>query len=671
MTNSPQLSEINFNNNQLTSIAVTNYPLLKKLYLDSNLITSTSTFSNLSSLEELNIQNNQITNLQLPALPALKFLTAGSNGYATINLSSFPNLRVLSVNNNNLTTIDFSATPLIQQLNVNENPLSILNVTNLSNLNSITCSSITATELDFSSNPLLEGLNYFNNPNLTHINLKSGTVNSINYNTSSYYNLPNLQYICIDEGDTFTYSLLSTLPTVPITSYCTFIPGGTYNTITGNVIFDANNNGCDASDDIQPNVRVNINDGTTLGASYTSNSSSYTFYTQAGSFDITPSIENSTWFNFSPSMATIPFTNTNSNTVTQNFCMTANGVHNDVEVVIAPVGRARPGFDAQYKIVYKNKGNQNLSGTITLTYNASKLDFIGASILPDTQSSGSLSWNYTNLQPFENRSFYITFHVHAPTDAQPVHIGDILNFQTTITPLVSDENPADNLFTFNQTVVGSFDPNDITCIEGDVVPPILIGDYLHYIINFENTGTATAQNIVVKDIIDTTKYDVSSLQVMNSSNPVTARLSGNVAEFIFQTINLDSGGHGNILLKVKSNNTLIEGDNVTKKADIFFDYNAPISTNIANTIFQSLSNPSFEVDNAIKVYPNPTKNTINIQSSNNIKSIQFYDAQGRILQTSIVEDVSKTLDITERQTGIYYLKITSDKGMKVEKVVKE
>ncbi len=63
----------------------------------------------------------------------------------------------------------------------------------------------------------------------------------------------------------------------------------------------------------------------------------------------------------------------------------------------------------------------------------------------------------------------------------------------------------------NQTVVNSFDPNDKTCLEGATIPPSAVGKYVHYMIRFENKGTAEAQNVVVKDMIDTENLILSSL----------------------------------------------------------------------------------------------------------------------------------------------------------------
>ncbi len=674
ITNSPLVTEINLSNSNLSSIPIVNYPLLKKLNLDGNNLTDTSGFTNLNNLEELNIQNNQIANLVLPiSLPALKFLWAGSNGFSTINLSGYPNLRGLSVNNNNISSLDLSNLPLLQQLLISSNPIASCDFSALDNLTSFGGASTLLSEMDFSNSPLLNSLSFQDNPNLVHINLKSGIVNTINYSNSAYYNLPNLMYICVDEGDVFTYSLIPNAPTVPITSYCSFVPGGNYNTITGTLTFDANANGCDSNDAFHPYMKVNINDGAVGGSSFTNAQGGYTFYTQAGTFDLTPNIENANWFTFSPSTANVFFVDANSNTATRDFCITANGIHPDLEIVIAPVVPSRPGFEAVYKIVYRNKGNQTLSQAygINFFYNNNLMDLVSTSIVPTSVVSGGISWDYANLQPFESREILVTFNINAPTAANPVNINDVLTFTASILPQAGDENTSDNLYVYNEVVVGSYDPNDITCLEGDVVSPAEIGEYLHYMIRFENTGTAEAENIVVRTEVNPADFDINSLQLLNTSHPVNAKITGNVVEFIFQNILLESGGHGNVLLKVKSKDTLQQGDNVNKRANIYFDYNYPVATNEAETIFQALSNPDFEQDQSISIFPNPTKDKVNVSGDFTLQTVQLYDVQGRLLQTQLANDNQTIIDISVHSNGVYFIKVTSDKGIKVGKIVKE
>ena len=669
---------------------------LESLYCDYNQI-SVLNLNSLINLKSLSCYNNQLSALNLTGLTNLISLECGKNHISSLNLASTPNLLGLRCSDNLLNTLNVNFLTHLSNLeygNLGLNNVAISNLVNLGDLfitggiqNSINLTPLVSLyslrltntnfiQIDVSGIPYLNRLYIYGNYSLNYINMKNGNNfdqaaggNGVYFDTN-----PNLNFICADERNIplINLDLLNHgNTTTQVNSYCSFTPGGNYNTITGTLTFDANNNGCDASDDIQSNIRVNINDGTTTGANFTNSSGNYTFYTQTGSFAITPSIENPTWFNFSPTSITIPFANNNNNTVTQNFCIAANGVHPDLEVVIAPIARARPGFDAVYKIVYKNKGNQTLSGNVAFSYDDTVLDFVSSTVIPSSQSTGLLTYNYTNLLPFENRSFYITLHVNTPTDTPAVNIGDNLSFTATLSPIPGDEIPSDNTFQFNQTVVGSYDPNDITCIEGNVVPPTEIGNFLHYVINFENTGTADAENIVVKDIIDTTQFDVNSLQVLNSSAPITAKLTGNIAEFIFQNINLHSGGHGNILIKIKSNNTLAQGDTVSKKANIFFDYNAPIDTSLENTTFQALSNPNFDIDASISIYPNPTKGNVNINCNSTIKSVQLYDVQGRLLQTNLINENQANIDISNQSKGIYFLKITSDKGIGVEKIVKE
>jgi Leucine-rich repeat (LRR) protein len=716
--NTNQLTSLNVNgltnllglycyNNLIPSLTVTALPNLFNLDCSNNVLT-TLNVSSLNSLQVLYCFGNQLNALNLSGIPALKWLDCNSNQLPSLDVSIYSNLFELKCHNNNINNLNVSGLTNLQLLNCSNNELSAIEVLGLTTLENLDCNTNQLSTIDISGLDALAFLDCSNNQltslisdtanlsilvcsgnqlttldvsSMTHLQQLACNDNELtslfikNGNNEQLFisNNPDLNFICADENQiaAIEVMILANGQTTVVNSYCNFSPGGDYNIILGTLTFDVNNNGCDANDLFEPNIRVNINDTESSGASFTNINGNYAFYTQAGTFSIDSSIENSSWFTFSPTSATISFTNNDNNVVTQDFCITPNGIHPDVEVVVVPLSTARPGFDASYKVVIRNKGNQTLSGDVMFSYDDEVLDFVSSDVTPNTNANGFLVYNYTNLLPFENRSFTITLNVNTPTDDPAVNIGDQLTFAAAVNPISGDENPADNEFQYHQTVVGSFDPNDITCIEGNVVSPSEIGNYLHYVINFENTGTADAENIVVREVIDPNQFDVSSLQLMNSSAPVTARLTGNVAEFIFQGINLHSGGHGNILIKVRSRNTLVTGDSVVKRANIFFDYNFPVETQPENTIFQSLSIPGVPVDASISVYPNPTKGTVNINCSNTIQSVQLYDIQGRILQTNLVNENQAILDISNQSNGVYFLKIISGKGMAIQKLVKE
>ena len=682
--------------NNLTSIDITGFPALEILYCDNNLLTSLD-LSNANNLRVLNFDGNQIATINLSNLNNLTQLECDYNLLTTINTSNLSLLTILQCTFNQISTLDLTNNPLLEVLSYSNNPLPNFNVNNLQNLITLSCFDTQTTDLNVSNlvnlqvlycdNNLLQSLDLRNCQNLNNFSCTNNQLNTLfikngkNEQFLDFSNNPTLQYICADTDQ--LYSVQTQLNTLGMNatvsnSYCTFSPGGNHNTISGLTIFDDDNNGCDVTDEVNPFIRLDIYDGVETGSTVTNINGSYNYFTNAGNYTLTPNVENPTWFNFSPPSANFTFANNNNNISSQDFCIEAIGIHNDIEVVLVPIDFARPGFDATYKIVYKNKGNQMHSGNVSLSFDDFRIDFVNAAPSANIASLNTLTWNFTNLMPFENRSIIVTLNVNSPTETPAVNIGDILNFTASISPLTGDELPNDNSFNFNQIVVGSYDPNDITCLEGDTVSPSEIGNYLHYVINFENLGTFYAENVVVKTEIDPTKYDIATLQLLNTSHPSYTRITGNTVEFIFEDINLAAaagnppvGGHGDVLFKIKTKDNLVTNDTVLQRAGIYFDYNFPVITNDAETTFAALNNPNFELDNSVKVYPNPSKGNVNINCNFNIKSIELYDVQGRILETNLVNDVSKTIDISTKQNGIYFIKITTDKGIKVEKLIKE
>jgi Secretion system C-terminal sorting domain len=662
-----ELDELDCQQNDLTVLQFTSG--LDKLNCRYNALT-TLNVQGMSQLTYLDCTGNQLTQLNTTGLTALNTLYCGYNSIApALNLSGSPAIQVVRCEYNLLTSLVVANLQTLNILYCGNNQLTELETGNMPGLHTLSIIENEISAIDLSQCPNIQ--QFYGHGLLSYINLKNGPNVPLIFNVSS--DVVNELYVCIDEGEQAAILQFVTNGVIPsytqVSSYCTFEPGGAHNTISGTLIFDAGNNGCDSTDPYIHFGQVSINDGTTTGLASYNAAGTYSFYTQAGTFTLTPQFENN-WFTASP--VAVTFISASGNTAVQNFCVTANGTHPDLEVAIVPLVPARPGFDAVYKILYHNKGNQTLSGDVTFNYNDAVLDYVSATPAESAAATGSLSWSYYNLLPFEGREIVLTLNVNSPQETPAVNIGDDLIFSATVSPLTDDEVPGDNSFGFKQTVVGSYDPNDITCLEGATVSPEKIGDYLHYNINFENTGTYPASFVIVKDIINTAKFDVSSLKVLNASHAVEVRVTGNKAEFYFDNINLAAnGGKGNVTFKIKSLENLAVNSSVMQKADIFFDYNWPIVTNEATTTFALLSNTGFTKDAWVKVYPNPATNSVAISAESNIQSVQLFDVQGRLLEATSVNDINTTLDISSRANGIYFVKITTDKGVKAEKLVKE
>lgn len=677
--------------NQITSLApLQNMVSLQILSVANNQITSIDLSSGFTQLTDFDFSGNTVTSLNLSGCSALSYIdpmvTANlvyfnihncasittfnvtSPGLAFIDFTGCIALNNLTIWDSQLTALDFS-TLNCQWISLqNNNQLSSITLGNNPGLGSLSVMGSAITTLDLSGLSGLGSVWCSNNLQLQTVFAKNGANESFVFG-----NCPNVSFVCVDD---FQIDLVqshlnsASMFNTACSSYCSFTPGGNYNTITGVARFDGNTNGCDAGDLAPNNIRFNISDGPNTGASFSSNTGNYTFYTQTGNFTVTPSVEHPTFFNFSPQWAVVPFPNNNNNTAVEDFCITANGVHSDVEMTISPVTPARPGFDAVYQLSYKNNGNKTETVFLNFGYDESRMNFVSASAVPNGSGPGALGFTIFNLRPFENGSVLVTMHVNAPTDTPAVNVGDVLSFTSFIDVSV-DENWADNSFPYSQTVVGSFDPNDITCLEGNVAPVSSIGNYLHYAINFENTGTDSAENIVVKMVVDPAQFNLGSLQMINASHAAEVKISGNVVEFVFKQIYLNIGGHGHILLKLKTNAGLTVGSVVSRRADIYFDYNLPVDTGLANTTFQLLSKDQFEIDQSVAVSPNPSNGVFNVKASSMIESVALYDLQGRIVATHLLGESNATIDISAYANGIYFVEVKTANGSQIQKLVKK
>ena len=71
------------------------------------------------------------------------------------------------------------------------------------------------------------------------------------------------------------------------------------------------------------------------------------------------------------------------------------------------------------------------------------------------------------------------------------------------------------------------------------------------------------------------------------------------------------------------------------------------------------------------LFPNPATNNVNINCNCNIKMVELLDIQGRLLATKKGNNNQIILDISSYTNGVYFVKITTDKGVRTEKVIKE
>lgn len=658
--------------NQLPSLNASNLLNLQSLNCTLNLLTSIDV-SGSNNLHTLNCSENQLPSLDVNGLVNLTDLNCGSNQLPSIDVSGLTNLEVLSCFQNLIPSLNLSALAKLKKLHCGGNQLPDLDVSGLANLTTLYCGGNQLSDLDVNDLVNLTSLYCDNNP-LVHLFLKNGRQIYL-----SFSNISTLKYICADEMNINYYLNAATTlgyTNCYVNSYCSFTPGGEFYTIQGRATLDQDLNGCDSNDNTVPFLKYIITGGNQGGGYIAENTGNYNINFTSGAYTVTPQLENPAYFIISPQSIAVNFP-TDLSPKLQDFCLTPNGVCNDLEVTLIPINLARPGFDAHYKLVYINKGNTTLSGDLTLNFQDDVMDFLSATLTVASQAPNTLTWNYANLKPFEKGEILITMKLNTPIDNTfPLIGGAVLAFIATINPLQGDCMASDNVFQLNQTVVNAYDPNDKTCLEGTKITPETVGNFVHYMIRFENTGTADAVNIVVKDKIDVTKFDISTLIPGNGShNFVTNINQSNDVEFVFEGINLpfdDANNDGYLTFKIKTWPTLAIGSTFENGADIYFDYNAPIITNVASTtIEQSLG----IVEKAVfisKLFPNPVDNDLNIRSEFNIKEVIIFDVQGRLVKKVVplkaLNDIH--IEMIQLKSGTYFVKTVFTEGTDIQKIIK-
>jgi hypothetical protein len=218
--------------------------------------------------------------------------------------------------------------------------------------------------------------------------------------------------------------------------------------------------------------------------------------------------------------------------------------------------------------------------------------------------------------------------------------------------------------------VTAIDPNDKHVSMVSITPDeVLAQEKLAYTINFQNTGTAPAVNIVIKDSLDT-DWDLSTFEMIGATHPYTLTINEEVAIWTFANIMLpdsstnEPASHGSIHYRMAPKNTLTLGDQLTNRGDIYFDYNAPVLTNTTvTTVELSASIEEGAMRNGLAVAPSPSTGLVSLSWSDarlNNSRLTVTDALGRVVHASSMAANSNTrsLDLSSLPAGSYVARLS-------------
>lgn len=199
VSGSPLLTTVECYNNQLTTLDVSAISQLTSLSCNNNLIASLDVSMH-PQLSSLGCGSNQMSSLVLDSAQPLTWLDYSNNPLPNINPSVYTSLETLSCSNVGCTSLDLSGFTALKYLYCSGNLFTSLATDDLINLEFMEMRNSQLTDLDLSHSPNLSYIHIADNALLESINLHNGAI--VDYSgENDFTNNPNLDYICVDEGE--------------------------------------------------------------------------------------------------------------------------------------------------------------------------------------------------------------------------------------------------------------------------------------------------------------------------------------------------------------------------------------------------------------------------------------------------------------------------------------
>lgn len=426
--------------------------------------------------------------------------------------------------------------------------------------------------------------------------------------------------------------------------------------ITGRTFYDMNSNNVWDAGDI--NYQTNLLTSSATNSFVAYSNGSYKIPVNTGTY--TTSLANTPPLYYTaggPSNYVSTFTVSGQLDTANHFWYKPIANQNDLKVKIT-MGQMRPGFVGTGFLNLTNVGTTVKSGTLTMVLSPS-ISVISSTPAPLSVSANTVNYTYTNLNPSMINKYVFTYSL-----SNSATLGTkAKSYVFASDPL--DLTPIDNSDTANVTVTGSFDPNDKRVNpEGNITPTFVSsGNYLDYTINFQNTGTDTAFTVIIKDTISNF-LDLSTFQFVASSKPVLIDINANIIDFKFYNILLpdsnvnEPASHGFVSYRIKPKSTATLGDVIKNTAFIYFDFNSPIVTNTTSTPIQLVSGiEDYKHESKYKIYPNPTAYSLFLSSKSSalIGEVKIYNAEGRLVQSNMVNASEAEINVSGLASGLYLL----------------
>ena len=348
----------------------------------------------------------------------------------------------------------------------------------------------------------------------------------------------------------------------------------------------------------------------------------------------------------------------------------------DLMVDLTGIGTpARPGFAHRLRLIVRNIGTQVTSGTVVLQFDPLNT-WVSGTPAPAAQNGSTATWQVPLLDPGEQ--IIVNVYLSTPSSAP---LGTALNYQLMVTADDPDVALENNTVSFEQTIMGSYDPNEKEVVPTFLEPiEVLQGERLTYTIRFQNTGTFLAERVVITDTLPL-GLQWNTLHVIDSSHPSYWFVDAGILHFVFDDIMLpDSSSnepesHGLVRFTIEPVSSLMVGDEVENIANIHFDFNDPIITEpCVFTVTTATGQVEQDREAALILMPNPASTELMVRIDGDLvaSTLKILALDGRVVHTMRMNGRNPVIDVSSLASGTYLIELaTTDGSRMVERFNKE
>jgi uncharacterized repeat protein (TIGR01451 family) len=349
-----------------------------------------------------------------------------------------------------------------------------------------------------------------------------------------------------------------------------------------------------------------------------------------------------------------------------DFALSLDPSAKDLSVELTNVSVLRPGFESFYVLNWRNNipiAASNVS--LVLSYPTDLLELLESVPAPSTQSGGTLTWELGNIGPESTGNILLRFKVPVS-----VVLGTEVCATANISPMAGDLVPNNNTSERCETVVGSYDPNDKQAEPSDFLNPVQLANNepITYTIRFQNTGNFPATFVRITDTLQQT-FEPGSFQYLSASHPCTWSLRGQgEVEFFFNNIQLppettdEPGSHGFVKYSIRPRQNQPLGTPLRNTAHIFFDFNAPITTNTTETLAGLVRVKEVSGQNqSLLLFPNPASQVVRAETGEQAGELFLQDATGKMVLRILIENENAMFSVEALPQGLYHAVFVGEK----------